>query len=108
MRFELFQERNMRRPVLVSLAFGLMCGLGTWAWGQAQQQPGKLVDGISGKRMYVEAKDGISFMLTKTSLRQLGGRQFLVGTGEGDQRFGNAPIWIPLDAVTVMAEYEAV
>src|SRR4051812_25336355 len=103
----------MRRQALVGLAFALACGIGTWTWAQAQQQqPGKLLDGFSGKRVFVAARDGtkggIDTVMHNPTLRQLGGRLFLVGVGEGGTgAYGDAPVWIPLDAVTRMADLEA-
>jgi hypothetical protein len=104
----IFQENIMRRQALVGLAFAVACGVGTWAWAQAQQQPGKLLDGFSGKRVFVAAKDGIDTVMHNASLRQLGGRLFLVGVGDGGTgAYGDAPVWIPLDSVTRMADLDA-
>lgn len=119
----------MRRQALLGLAFVMVCGIGTWAWAQAQPQPGvaipiildKPIESsdkpivISDKPIMIQGKDDFAITLEKTVVRQLGGRQFVVGVElKTDpylltkQRFKGATVWIPIDTVTMFAELDPV
>jgi hypothetical protein len=62
------------------------------------------------KSLFVTGKDGLHVVFEKATLRQFGGRQFLVGVEDdrSGKKFGAAPVWVSFDAITMMVELDAV
>ena len=66
---------------------------------------------FAGKLLLVLAKDGVAVTLERPEVRQVGGRAFVVGKeAKGSpysrERFGGAPVWMPVESVTQLVELE--
>jgi hypothetical protein len=68
---------------------------------------------LSGKPIFIQAKDNVAFTLEKPEIRQLGGRSFVVGREMKDspyhltkELFGGSLVWVPVDAITSLVELE--
>ena len=76
---------------------------------------GKAAPALSGKPLFVQAKDGVAYILDTAEVRELGGRKFLVGRemknspyGLTKEQFVGATIWVPVDAITSLVELEPI
>jgi hypothetical protein len=71
---------------------------------------------LSGKPVFLLAKDSVAHTLEKPEIRQLGGRMFVVGRQIKDDPYklnkplfgGAATIWVPVDGITQLVELEPV
>ena len=69
--------------------------------------------GLSGKPIFLLAKDNVAIAMEKPEVKQLGGRSFLVGREMKNatpqyvkERFGGAVVWVPVDSVMQIVEIE--
>ncbi len=82
------------------------------AEGIDHPEPAAVAPGrLSGKPTLIMGKNSLGFTLEKPELRQLGGRAFVVGKEVAKSpytrsQFPGATVWVPLEDVTEMVEFE--
>jgi hypothetical protein len=96
------------------IAFVFLAGLRV-ASSPAQPGAAAKAPALSGKPIFLQAKDHVALTLEKVEIRQLGGRAFVVGQEMKKspyqitkEMFGGATVWVPVDAVTQLVELEPV
>ena len=103
-----------RRSTLLLLGIALLLAPAALIWLRpapeavaAPAPPEKLSD----KPLYIHAKDNVNYVLSKPEVRQLGGRSFLVGKQDVDnkivpRKFGSGLVWVPIENVLEIVELE--
>lgn len=80
--------------------------LGSWLRVSPSVQAGAdapAAPALSGKPLFLQAKDNVAYTLEKAQVRQLGGRAFVVGVELKNspyqitkEQFGGATVWVPV------------